>query len=304
METLDEKLARVKSVFDINQIINRNTGLDDIKKYYRVNIIPYFLFHNKEGFVHNGITRGKKYSDEDVYEQPKIAEKYIKEIGAKKCLELATGKGASSLYLAKKFSEVQFFAINLPDGQLEIAKKKAREVKNFFPEKGDYHDLGKYVDNSFDIVFVFEALCHSSNKGKVAGEVHRLLKSGGLFIVVDGYLGKPINELTKNELLAKQLSEKGMVVESFELYGDVKEATTSKGFQLVFEEDTSLLILPSLGRFEKLSRKALFKIPFLGKVIARILPRDFVNNAVSGYLMPTLIQNKVACYYITVFKKI
>lgn len=31
MENLDEKLSRVKSVFDINQIINRKTGLEDIK---------------------------------------------------------------------------------------------------------------------------------------------------------------------------------------------------------------------------------------------------------------------------------
>lgn len=238
-----------------------------------------------------------------MYEQPKIVEKYIKETGAKKCLELATGKGASSLYLARKFPEVKFFAINLPDVQLEIAKRKARKVKNFFPEEGDYHDLTKYSDNSFDIVLVFEALCHSNDKAEVADEVHRALKLGGLFIVIDGYLSKPINELAENELLAKQLSEKGMVVERFELYDDVKKTISSKGFKSIFEEDVSILLVPSLRRFENLSHKVLFKNPFFGRVITKMLPKDFVNNAVSGYLMPNLIQNKVACYYITVFEK-
>ncbi|MBU0534836.1 class I SAM-dependent methyltransferase [Patescibacteria group bacterium] len=304
METLEEKLKRVKLVFNIDEVISRRTNLDDIKNYYRVNIIPYFLFHNKRDFVHNGISRGKRYSDKDVYEQPKIVEKYIREMGAKRCLELATGKGASSFYLAEIFPNVKFFAINLADGQLEIAKKKARRVDNFFPEEGDYHDLGNYHDNDFDIVFVFEALCHSNDKGKVAKQVYRLLKQGGLFIVIDGYLNKPLGELSETELLAKKLSERGIVVEKFELYDDVKKDIVTKGFQVIYEKNASLLVLPSLYRFEKLSHEVLFRIPLFGKMIVKLLPRDFVNNALSGYLMPTLIQTKVACYCITVFEKV
>lgn len=304
MESLVNKLNRVKSVFNVNEVINRNISIIDIKDYYKTNIIPYFLFHNKEDFVHNGITRGIEYSDHDVYEHPKIVEKYIKELGATKCLELATGKGASSLYLARLFPEVKFHAINLPDGQIEIAIRKAQSVSNFFPEEGDYHDLSNYRVNEFDIVFVFEALCHSNAKEKVAQQVHRVLKPGGLFIVIDGYLNKYTKDLNDEEFLAKQLSEKGMVVNSFEYYGDVKNEITNSGFQEVFEEDASSLILPSLYRFERLSCWILFRVPLLGKVIARLLPRDFVNNAITGYLLPNLIQSKVACYYITVFKKI
>ena len=218
-------------------------------------------------------------------------------------MELATGKGASSVYLAKKFPDVAFYALNLADGQLDIAKKKACSVKNFYPDEGDYHDLSRYSTGSFDIVFIFDALCYSNDKGKVSEEVHRILKPGGLFVVIDGYSTRTDQDLTETELLGIHLMEKGMVVEKFEQYSKVKNDVLSKGFSIVSEEDTSTLILPSLYRFEVLAYRGFFKFPKLGKLLARILPQDFVNNAVSGYLMPILVQDKLVCYYITVFKK-
>ena len=78
MSILDEKLARIRGVFDINKIVNRSVGVSDIQKYYKVNVIPYFLFCSKDDFVHNGISRSGEYSDNDGYEHPKTVKSILR----------------------------------------------------------------------------------------------------------------------------------------------------------------------------------------------------------------------------------
>lgn len=111
-------------------------------------------------------------------------------------------------------------------------------------------------DNGVDIVFVIESLCHSSTKKRVFKEVKRVLKRNGVFIIFDGYTGKKATKLTKDELLAKKLTEKGMSVDNFDYYPDFRKDLTNSELKIIEEEeDVSLLILPTLRKFEKLATK-------------------------------------------------
>jgi hypothetical protein len=83
----------------------------------------------------------------------------------------------------------------------------------------------------------------------------------------------------------------------------VKDKIKSVGFNLVEEKDYSQNIIPSLERFEKLAGNTIFKYKIIGKIVDRILPNEITFNAVSGYLMPTLIRNDIACYKLLTFKK-
>lgn len=219
---LEGRLAKVKQVFDVDKVVSVKHTLTSIARYYKINKLAYSFFHNPQGFVHMGISRDLKYKPDDLLEQPKLVARYIEQLNARNVLELATGKGASSIYLAQKFPNVRFDGIDLAGGQLDVAKKAARGVQNFSPVEGDFHNLSQYPDNHFDVVFVVESLCHSTKKDKVANEVWRVLRDGGVFVIFDGDLGKFGDSLNANECLAKKLVERGMMVNDFENYDAVK----------------------------------------------------------------------------------
>lgn len=153
------------------------------------------------------------------------------------------------------------------------------------------------------MVFVIEALCHSNNKQKVFSEVKRVLKENGVFIIFDGYSGKPEPLMTKEELLAKKLTEKAMFVSSFDYYPEFKRKLIKSGFIAIEEEDISELVMPSMEKFETLA-KIYFSLPFFFiKLVNRIFPSIFINNIISGYLMPTLERLGVAKYMILAVAK-
>lgn len=300
---LSFKLKQIQKVFNIDEIINIKPTTASIAKYYKLNKFAYNLFSSKTDFIHMGISRNGKYSTEDLLEQARVVDKYIKRLQARTVLELATGRGATSAYLAKKYPNIVFEAVDLPNGQIDFALIKAKKLKNFHPKEGDYHNLSSYPKNSFDVIFIIEALCYSTNKQKVFGEVRKLLKDGGVFIIFDGYCGKKESLLTKTETLAKKLTEKSMIVPNFDYYQEFKSKLLKSGFRILEEEDASKLITPTLKKFET-QAKLYFKIPpFILKIINKFFPPIVMNNIIPGYLMPTLKELGVAKYMISVVSK-
>lgn len=249
-----------------------------------------------------GISRDGTFHKDDLLEYARIVEKYVKQTHATEVLELACGRGANSLYLAGRFPKTSFYGLDLPDGQLNYALKRAEKFANVHPAVGDYHDLSMFPAAKFDLVFVIEALCYSTNKAKVLHEIHRVLKKDGICIIADAYTKKPLDKLTTDELLAKRLIERGMLVEDFMYYPTFKKLV-QRSFRVLYEEDISEYLLPTLYRFEA-QAKFLFSLPkSLGKLIVRLLPSDVVNNAISGYLMPLIVKNGIAQMEIFVLKR-
>lgn len=297
---LHKKLEKIEKIFNTSKIISQTFNLKSIAKYYKINKIPYTVFHHGNDFIHMGISRNNSFNNSDLLEHAKLVERYIIKLKAKNVLELATGRGATSAYLALKYPKVLFDAIDLPDGQIDYAINKSKKILNFKPVCGDYHNLRRYKKNSINIVFIIEALCYSANKKIVFKELRRVLKKGGVFIIFDGYSGKKDNKLTSDEMLAKKLTEKGMNVNNFDYYLNLKKNLMSSNFKIIEEEDVSLLIMPTLKKFEK-QAKIYFSLPIImSKLINYILPDEFVNNVLSAYLMPILIKLKIAKYMITV----
>lgn len=296
--SLSQKLKKLSELFDFNKVLLANTDIKSIARYYKVNKFSYSLFHS-ENFIHMGITRSGVFKKEDLFEQVKIIEKFIDK-RTKKTLELGTGRGANSIYLAKNHPDIEFIGIDLPKGQLQYAFKNGKDLRNFKPQEGDFHNLSNFSEKSFNIVFVVESLCHSGNKEKVIKEVKKVLKKDGLFITIDAFTIK--DNLNKEELLSKRLVEKSMSVPAFENYNKFIDLLNKNMFKVVFEEDDSFEILPTLRRFEKDARILLSLPNFLSKIILKVFPSEFTYNAIAGYLMPDLIESKIASYMVVVAK--
>lgn len=295
---LEKYLGLIKANFNTYEIINQKQDKKAIKQYYLTNHLSYLIFHNKQGFMHLGITRNGRYKVEDLLEPLKIINSYIQKMKAKRVLELGSGNGSNSAYLAQLNPKTVFYAIDLVKRPLT----KFIKIPNFIQKLDNYHNLEKYKNESIDLVFAIETICHSTKKDVVLREVHKKLKEGGLFIIFDGYSNRSENKLTENETLAKKLTEKSLAVENFEPVQKFEATIKRSRLSLVKKEDLSQFVLPTLERFENLAI-LFYKSHILTKILKGALPPKLVYNSIAGLLLPTIIKNNIACYYLHILKK-
>ena len=295
---LEKRLDRLAQYFDLGALANADCSGAAIQRYYRLSRHAYSRYHDKGNAVHMGLSQGDTWQPEDMYGQAAFVQDYLE--GAKNVLELATGRGMNSLWLAKRHPDITFCGIDLTPAQLNYARKDSAGVPNFGVRLGDFHDLGAFSDRSQNLVFVVEALCHSDRKDRVLAEVERILRPGGIFIIIDGYQNTiPPSDLVENAL---RLLARGMAVPDFVTYDKFRETVSDSPLQLVEEFDRSRQIMPSLRRFEALADR--FMSPRLKMRIMRaLLPNALLHNVVSGYLFPTLMDMGAISYRLTVLRK-
>jgi len=103
-------------------------------------------------------------------------------------LDAGCGVGGTSLYLAKKYPNIRFTGITITPGEVELAKKfaKERNIDNVKFMLGSYANI-EFPDNYFDGVFALESISYTQNKKDILHEMCRVLKPGGRLVVVDGF---------------------------------------------------------------------------------------------------------------------
>lgn len=92
-------------------------------------------------------------------------------------LDIGTRDGWFVEYLTrKKFKNVQ--GIELTEDAVKYAQSQGRNVI-----WGDAHDLSAFGNQEYGNVIMIHSLEHCYNPQKVAADVHRILKPGGLFFI-------------------------------------------------------------------------------------------------------------------------
>jgi len=295
-DNLELYLKQVRKIFDVPRIVNKSPAQPQIIQYYSMNRLTYRLFYSWEGFYHSGISYDGKRKKEDLKEQARIIEGYIRDMRATDVLELGCGLGPNSAFLAARNPHVNFVGVDLSNKPL----KRFTAIPNLSFRCGDYHDLSNFEDDSYDVVFVIEALCYSTNKQQVLGEVKRKLRKGGVFIVFDVYQSDRASPLNPSEKVMWELITKGVAANKFELVKDVENYMREQ-YSIAVAKDLSQCILPSFERQEALVR-FYFRHPTLVKAANAFLPFDVVKNAVVVLLIPTSIRRQIKCYYLHVLK--
>jgi len=295
-DNLELYVKQVSDIFDVSRIIDAPQERSQIINYYLMNKLTYRLGYNWEGFLHFGISYDGKYKKEDCKEHARIVERYIQATDAKNVLELGYGWGLNSAFLARRNPHVTFEAIDLSNKPL----RRFAKIPNVRFHTGDYHDLSMFEDNSFDIAFVLEALCYSTNKVHVLREVKKKLRKDGLFIVIEGYQKDCAIPLSQSEDIAWKLISKGMAVEKIECLTDV-ENYMQQEYSIAEAEDLSQCILPSLDRQESRVRHY-FRHPYYARAVNKLLPLDIVKNFAVVLLLATIVRRQVACYYLHVLR--
>ena len=229
----------------------------------------------------------------------KLVAEILKNNRSKFVLELAAGKGVNTKYLAKKFSQKNFFAIDLPKGQ--FYPKKLSKLANIKADFGDFHDLRQFKDSTFDCVFIIEALCYANNQLGVMKEVNRILKQKGIFVIIQDNIAK--KKYSETELYALKLLHAG-VMSNFKdrTYYSLKTNLTKTGFKIVKQSDLTEALRPQMIKFETQARFFIKHRKFT-KLLIRALPLEITANIISVYLLPALFEAKLDKYELVLAKK-
>ncbi len=295
-DNLELYLNQIGKIFDIPRIINEPQGEPQIINYYLRSKRAYRVLHSWEGFIHFGISYDGKHKRKDYKEQARIVERYIRDSDAKNVLELAYGMGTNIAFLAWRNPDITFDGVDLSHKPL----KRYAKIPNAHFQLGDYHDLSTFEDDAYDIAFVVEGLCHSTNKLQVLREVKKKLKRDGLFIVIDGYQKDRATPLSPSESMMWKLIERGLVINKFECIKDV-ESYMREDYSIAEANDFTQCVLPSIIDHE---RKAsyYFAHPMFARIVSKIFTYESAKNSMVAYLLPTSIRRQIACYYIHVLK--
>jgi ubiquinone/menaquinone biosynthesis C-methylase UbiE len=116
-------------------------------------------------------------------------------------LEIGCGNGYTLEQLATKYPETTFHGLDFSHDLLAIANK--RELKNGSFSQGDVRKLA-FKDNSVDIIYSERCLINLltwEDQQKGLSEIHRVLKKGGFYLMLESFtdgfdnLNKARNEL-------------------------------------------------------------------------------------------------------------
>jgi len=122
-------------------------------------------------------------------------------------LDAGCGVGGSTIFLAKKFG-CKAIGITLSQKQVNSATKNAK--KNGVEKLVTFYKMDflntSFADNSFDVVWAIEAVCHANDKKKFIMEAFRLLKKNGRLIIADGFAAKNNYNAEENKLMKKWLN--------------------------------------------------------------------------------------------------
>ena len=151
-----------------------NDALKAIDGDYHMLHYPLYL-NGKDTFAQ----AQKNLIDYCVGKLPSLEDKMILDIGC--------GNGVLALYVAGNYQPDKIVGVDLNAGNIEIAirEKNRRNIDNVEFMIADAQDLSDIESNSFDVVVNIESAFHYPNKNMFLGEIYRVLKPGGNFVVAD-----------------------------------------------------------------------------------------------------------------------
>lgn len=173
-------------------------------------------------------------------------------------LEVASGSGGPSLYLAHKF-KCQITGIDINEHGVEAANKatQSAEAVNASYQIADMEKRLPFEDESFDAVMCMDSINHFRDRVAVLREWHRVLRPGGRVVFTDPVV---ITGPVSNE----ELSERGSIgYFIFTPVGWTANYLRQAGFHLIKREDATANIELTSGRWyaaREKQREALIKI--------------------------------------------
>lgn len=294
-------LAKIDRTFGISNLFELQADKDTIARYYTESERAYRIFHSRDGSVHMTLTTPDTPSLKDNLGQARLVQKHVQELSARNILELGCGKGFNLAHLARLSPEAELVGIDLTPKHINIASKRYAGLGNLRFILGDFQSLP--LDNqTFDLLFEVEAVCHAPDAASVFREAYRVLRPGGRFVIFDGFRAEDLSSYSEDMRVAVRLVELTMAVKQFPTLDQWLSIAKEVGFTVLSTDDLSDAIMPNLARFQVLAR-GFYKYPKFSNQLMRILSPSLVRNSVAGLLMPFTVSAGAQRYHSIVLEK-
>lgn len=297
--TIQTLLGQLRGIFDVDAFLKQEVSPRTIRQYYTDCAWVYGLLHSPAGAIHLALNPDGRYSADGFYAQPRLVQAHIDALCPKSVLELACGKGFNTHWLAPRNAHTQFCAIDWTPLHVQIASRKPRPNAAF--AVGDYQRLS-FADNTFDLVFAVECLCHARDLSEALAEAYRVLRPGGRLVLTDGFRRPGFDGLEPAMQVAGQLVELSMNVEQFWDIDTFVQTAKHAGFQVAEQRDLSEAIQPNLRHLQRIAGLYL-RWPGLARRLTRRLPPYLVRHAVTGLLGAETLRSQAQGYYALVLEK-
>jgi len=232
----------------------------DIARYYDVSESQYRFFWNldKSQSLHYGYwDNSTKNLHEALLNINKVLSQKVNITREDVLLDAGCGIGGSSLWLAKNIG-CNVTGISLSEKQVKkanelAAKENVSHLAAF--QHTDFTNTG-FADETFDVVWAIESVCHAHDKSAFLKEAFRVLKKGGRIIMADFF--------KKEDLFGKDAQQiqqwaHGWAVQDFSTKDDFQMQLDQTGFSNVKIEDATAAINPSA--------KKLYRSYYLGSML-------------------------------------
>jgi len=169
-------------------------------------------------------------------------------------LDAGCGIGGSSIWMAKQHGN-QVTAITISKQQTVYAGQHAKrqgvsELTTF--EVSDFCDT-PFADQSFDIIWGLESICHALNKDDFIKEAFRLLKPGGRLVVCDGFV--TCKEFTDDQWKDVVTCLNGWAVPNLSSRIEFNQLLEQNNFQSITYRDITTETKPSADHMLKVSTR-------------------------------------------------
>jgi cyclopropane fatty-acyl-phospholipid synthase-like methyltransferase len=162
-------------------------------------------------------------------------------------LDAGCGIGGSAIWLAENRG-VRVTGITLSELQVSQARRNAanRGVTETAEFKAADFCATPFADESFDVVWGIESICHALDKGQFAREAYRLLRKGGRLVCSDGYALR--REFAVDEWETIRTCLNGWQIPNLATPDEFRSYLEQSGFQEIRYADITANILPSSKR--------------------------------------------------------
>jgi tocopherol O-methyltransferase len=162
-------------------------------------------------------------------------------------LDAGCGIGGPAMVLAQEYGAV-VTGVTIAARQVTTARRRASR-KDLLGKVDfalvDYTDT-PYADETFDVVWAIESVCHADDKGAFLKEAARLLRPGGRLVIADGFAAD--RTLTKAEADVMRSWLDGWRVPHLLSLESFSEAAQQAGLQTLSSQDVTDLVMPSSRR--------------------------------------------------------
>lgn len=226
-----------------------------IARYYDYTLPFYNIFwHKKSNALHYGIWEQdtRNLQEALINTNCYLAKKANIKTGDT-VLDAGCGIGGSAIWLAQNIG-CSVVGITISDKQVTRAKQLAR--KHDVDSKVQFFNRDftntKFKDESFDVVWAIESVCHATDKKDFLKEAYRLLKKNGRLILADGFQKRDTLDEAEDKLISDFCT--GLQLPNIVKFSDFEKELKVTGFRDIEAKDKSDEARPSSKKLYRMCR--------------------------------------------------